>query len=258
MAGCSFKKACICYCACSCCVLLAIILFVVIVAASFETPEVEVTKAQMSGLTVNATAVTMFVNISIHVKNPNRWPIEGSVDELLAKIYSLDAQAADERGDAVYMGDATLPAPVSIETESETDFVVTASLMIRSSPETAAVVARMNRDCGASSQVAGSATTKLEVVLAGILAKVAGAEVDWRGKEIPFSTMVPCQGDASAAGSAAGGLTTIPPGIAATVPTAAPTAAPTATIAATATTVAPPAMTAAATTVATTLLPPLR
>mmetsp|Transcript_53158 Transcript_53158/g.123611 ORF Transcript_53158/g.123611 Transcript_53158/m.123611 type:complete len:226 (-) Transcript_53158:452-1129(-) len=206
--GCSFKKACLCYCACSCCVLLAIILAIAVLWSNFEEPTVEVTKAQLSGLTFNTTAVTMFANISIHIKNPNQWPITGSIEEIVANIYSLDAQAVDGRGDAIYMGDATLSdPPVTVEPESETDFVVTASITMRASPETATVAARMSRDCGASSQLVGSSSTKLEVVLAGIVAKVAGLDVDLRGYEIPFSTMVPCQGDASGAATIPAGAT---------------------------------------------------
>mmetsp|Transcript_5876 Transcript_5876/g.17046 ORF Transcript_5876/g.17046 Transcript_5876/m.17046 type:complete len:242 (+) Transcript_5876:110-835(+) len=221
------KKLCIGYCVCCCCVILALVLFVVIVAATFETPSVDVEKVQMSGMTVNASAITMFVNITVHVSNPNNWPIEGSVDNLLAKIYSLDKDADDGKGSSLYMGDATLPSPVPIETQSETHFIVVASVMVKYSAETAALFERINGDCGALQQLQGAATTKLQIVLAEVVATVAGVEVD-ASIGVAVDTEVPCQGGGgdgtTAAPGSGGGATTMAATTSAPATTGAPVA----------------------------------
>mmetsp|Transcript_123675 Transcript_123675/g.357770 ORF Transcript_123675/g.357770 Transcript_123675/m.357770 type:complete len:249 (+) Transcript_123675:86-832(+) len=214
------KKLCVGYCVCCCCVILAIVLFVVIVAATFETPTVDVDKVQVANMKVSPTAVTMFVNITIHIANPNNWPIEGSVETLLAKIYSLDKDASDGMGSKYYMGDATLPSPVPIETQSNTSFVVVAAVEVPYSAETAALIERINGDCGVLQQLGGAATTKLQIVLASVEATVAGVDVD-AAFDIPFATEVPCQqggGDGATAAPGSGGgaaATTAAPGTAA-------------------------------------------
>mmetsp|Transcript_155704 Transcript_155704/g.497762 ORF Transcript_155704/g.497762 Transcript_155704/m.497762 type:complete len:132 (+) Transcript_155704:1-396(+) len=131
------------------------------------------------------------MDLSIFIGNPNDWPIKATIQELNARLYSLDKKAADEIGEVHYVGLATLPEPVVVDVQSQTTFVLPTFVTIKSSPESAELLARLNRDCGLLTM--SPKTTKLRVVLADTVASVAGVDVDLSGYEIPVEFLVPCE-----------------------------------------------------------------
>mmetsp|Transcript_41116 Transcript_41116/g.116297 ORF Transcript_41116/g.116297 Transcript_41116/m.116297 type:complete len:221 (-) Transcript_41116:8-670(-) len=193
--GCTFRKLCCCYYGCFCFVLLAVVVVVVILVATFEKPDVQVTSASLSGLTTNATVVSMLLNLTVRVENPNRWPIEGTVEELEASIYSLDKGAADGRGQTIYLGVARLPEAVPVDAQSQTNFVVSTTLAVAAGPLSALLLARLSSNCGAPAQSSGKATTKLEVIVRHVVAEVIGIDLELHGIDVAMTTLAPCQTD---------------------------------------------------------------
>mmetsp|Transcript_88561 Transcript_88561/g.253584 ORF Transcript_88561/g.253584 Transcript_88561/m.253584 type:complete len:195 (-) Transcript_88561:384-968(-) len=182
-----------CYCCCYCTfflLILAIGLFAAIVAAKFVQPEVTVKKAQFTGFMVTPSQATFDMDLSIFIDNPNDWPIKATIQELNARLYSLDKKAADEIGVAYYLGMATLPKPVVVDVQSQTTFILPTKVTIKSNPESADLLSRLNRDCGL---FASPKTTKVRVVLADTVATVAGMDVDLSKYEIPVEFLMPCE-----------------------------------------------------------------
>mmetsp|Transcript_88057 Transcript_88057/g.285037 ORF Transcript_88057/g.285037 Transcript_88057/m.285037 type:complete len:226 (+) Transcript_88057:110-787(+) len=208
------KICCLCYCASCCCVVVVLAVAIGVVAASFEEPAVDVKNARLSNIAVSASNVTFTVSVGVHVSNPNGWPIEGTVENLNARIFSLDKQVTDP---ALLMGVASLPSPVTIAAKSETDFDVSTGVVIKS--ESAELYRRIVQDCSiASPDQDGRITTKLRILLLDTVLQVLDTAVDLSGFEIPLETLVDCPDTSS--------MQQQPPTVMATTPAAPPTTTP--------------------------------
>lgn len=146
-------------------------------------------KAQFTGFELTASNVSFTVESAIHIDNPNGWPIKGSVETLIADMWSMDKDAADEIGELYYLGQASLPEPIVVDTNSEAEFDVSTAVFVQTSDTSSvSLLARLNRDCG---MLAADKTTKLRIKITKTVATVADVELDLSGLEIPLETLVP-------------------------------------------------------------------
>lgn len=191
----SSQRQCLCCCCGGCCCLLITIGIIVgVLVAMFDRPEVRLKSATLADIRLTSSRASLVVDVDVLVKNPNSWPFFGTVEQLSADVWSLDKLAADGVGGAHYVGKGILPDPVEFKTESEVAFIVKTSVVVEADPSTAALLARLNRDCGpaAAPNQQGVKETKLRIKLSDAIASVANVKFDLSGMEIPIETLVPC------------------------------------------------------------------
>lgn len=160
-----------------------------VVAARFEDPVVTMKRGRFTAFQVSSNDASMTFEVDIHLKNPNDWPIEATMEQLVADVHSLDK--LDDTGTEYFLSTANLPDPVIMETQSETEFTVQISFVVEpsASVQTVALLARLNRDCGL---LANPKETKLRVTIKDSKAKFLGVGIDLTGIDIPLEMVVPC------------------------------------------------------------------
>lgn len=192
--GCKKWQCCLCCCGWCCCVLVSIALAIAVIAAMFKKPELTVQRVTIRDMSVTGNDIIFYADILIHLRNPNGWPISGSVKQLHTDIWSLDNRAADLVGQIYYLGQASLPQQVGVGTNSQVDFTISTAITIPANSSTASLSARFTRDCGplAGGNQEGMKETRLRFLISDTVASVARIPIDLRGVTVPLETNVTC------------------------------------------------------------------
>merc|ERR1719291_35580 len=118
----------------------------------------------------------------MRLTNPNNWPIHATLSNFAIDIWSLDNEADDATGEAIYMGRNTLADPVKIATSTEVVFDVANALTV-----TPDVIlgedfrTRFARDCTADG---AAKETKLRLRLTELAGDVYGIDLDLGTQEV--------------------------------------------------------------------------